>query len=545
MATKKRQKRPPPDTFSAEDIGAELLPIITRGIYRDPLDTLREYIQNAIDARAHHIEVTISPDLVSVRDDGEGMAPDVARAALRLGISDKNPKVDVGFRGIGIYSSFNTCDRLEIYTRRKTSDATRLVFEFERIIERLEAERERRMAGEPPELHLEKLLKDLVYARECSECPIAANGTLVMMVGIQGEVYRRLTDQGQVRQYLESVVPLPFHPDFVHKRDLEAKFRREDYPVVELTLSLEGRSEKLYRPYRNVAFARGRGMGPKFFVLKNLLARGLLGFAWVCLNDARKYLSDKSLRGLLIKKFGFSVGGRQQFAHYFSRSVFNNRCTGEIIVKHPELIPNAARSEFEPGPVRDALEMALDNLATGISRWANKVQEDQKASEVLSEVAPRVFEIVKEVPAVERDVPQLLTLNNELSSLKSQLKTHDKKLAGKQPSLLKKTYEALDQAKSTIAEVLSGHQRRPSDRRRRIERAASVQAHAPKQEDLESVADKPRTLMELVASLDLDLPEGIAALLDYVDKEVLRQKLSAGEYGDFVSDLAAHLEDAL
>jgi len=38
--------------FGAQDIGAELLPVITRGLYRDPLDALREYIQNAIDAKA-------------------------------------------------------------------------------------------------------------------------------------------------------------------------------------------------------------------------------------------------------------------------------------------------------------------------------------------------------------------------------------------------------------------------------------------------------------------------------------------------------------
>ena len=34
--------------FSRHDIGAEILPILTSGLYRDSLDALREYIQNAI-----------------------------------------------------------------------------------------------------------------------------------------------------------------------------------------------------------------------------------------------------------------------------------------------------------------------------------------------------------------------------------------------------------------------------------------------------------------------------------------------------------------
>jgi len=37
--------------FSKEDIGGEPLPILTSGLYRHKLDTLRHYVQNAIDAR--------------------------------------------------------------------------------------------------------------------------------------------------------------------------------------------------------------------------------------------------------------------------------------------------------------------------------------------------------------------------------------------------------------------------------------------------------------------------------------------------------------
>ena len=77
--------------FSKEDIGGEILPILTTGLYRDTLDALREYIQNSIDADAKQIDLFVDPDTVSVTDDGRGMDRSEARKAMRLGISEKNP----------------------------------------------------------------------------------------------------------------------------------------------------------------------------------------------------------------------------------------------------------------------------------------------------------------------------------------------------------------------------------------------------------------------------------------------------------------------
>jgi len=37
------------------DVGAEVLSILTRGMYPDPKDTLREYIQNGVEAFLHQV----------------------------------------------------------------------------------------------------------------------------------------------------------------------------------------------------------------------------------------------------------------------------------------------------------------------------------------------------------------------------------------------------------------------------------------------------------------------------------------------------------
>ena len=110
--------------FGKEDIGGEILPILTTGLYKNVFDAIREYIQNAIDAESRQIEIIIDPDTVTISDDGLGMSFDEARKAIKLGVSEKNPLENVGFRGIGVYSAFNLCNHLDIYTRSELEDLT-------------------------------------------------------------------------------------------------------------------------------------------------------------------------------------------------------------------------------------------------------------------------------------------------------------------------------------------------------------------------------------------------------------------------------------
>jgi DNA mismatch repair ATPase MutL len=140
--------------FEKEDIGGELLPILTTGLYRDALDTLREYIQNSIDTKAKRIELRVDPDQIVIDDDGVGMNKDDARKAIRLGISDKNPVQNVGFRGIGIYSAFNLCNSVEMFTKHKKDNTYKISFDFKKIREQILKEQERRKKNLKPELYL-------------------------------------------------------------------------------------------------------------------------------------------------------------------------------------------------------------------------------------------------------------------------------------------------------------------------------------------------------------------------------------------------------
>ena len=195
------------------------------------------------------------------------MSPSEARRAIRLGISDKNPTKNVGFRGIGIYSAFNLCDSLEIFTKKADSHGSRIVFDFGAIRKDLLKEQERRKRELAPKLCLEKLLESSVFVEDDEEAVIHGHGTRLILSGLLPDSYRQLQDWDRVVSYLQNVVPLPFHPDFRYGKKIEEKFREQDYRVVPLTLQIGARKEPIYRPYSDSLFTADARHPPKYFTL--------------------------------------------------------------------------------------------------------------------------------------------------------------------------------------------------------------------------------------------------------------------------------------
>ena len=150
------------------------------------------------------------------------MDKEQARNAIRFGVSDKSPLENVGFRGIGIYSGFNICDSLEVYTKSRTDGNTyKLTFDFYGIRTKLLEEQERRSTGLPPALHLERLLEQSVYMETLGAEDFRRFGTTVIVSGLLPTAYGQVNDWDQVVDYLRNVVPLPFNPDFRYGKTKE------------------------------------------------------------------------------------------------------------------------------------------------------------------------------------------------------------------------------------------------------------------------------------------------------------------------------------
>ena len=530
--------------FSNDDIGAEILPILTRGLYRDALDSLREYIQNAIDAEATQVQVFIDPDLVSVTDNGVGMNAVEARHAIRLGVSNKNPMVNIGFRGIGIYSGFNLCESLEVFTKAaEESTAYRLHFDFKQIRRELLREQERRNLGHPPTLNLEQLLEESVFMEPAVDGIVEEHGTKVIMSGLLPDVYSRVNDWDQVVDYLQNVVPLPFGPEFRFGETLQEKFEQQDYRVVPMKLQMGERTELLYRPYSNNLFRFGGLHPPEFFPLRD--SRQDFAFAWVCVNDARETIKNLKVRGLLIKKFGFSIGDRRYLEPYFGRTVYSRRITGEVIVKHDGLIPNAARSDFENNVARQTFLEMLPKFTRDVDSWANKIQEEHRARDVLSEIAIELTTVNQDLPGLQRDREALLALNARLADVERRLKPHTRLLSSVDPDGLRRSRELLSGCQRFVREALVSQRQT----RRRIEREVvkSVQRESVGPTDAEKGRQEsmPTDLISLLDNYGFLDSSGLRQFLQYLDDNVLKPHLTDATYLQAITELRDHLEESL
>ncbi|MCY4623950.1 MAG: ATP-binding protein [Chloroflexi bacterium] len=531
-------------SFAKEDIGGEILPILTTGLYRNTLDALREYIQNAVDAAADEIRLIIDPDVVSLTDDGSGMDRDQARNAIRFGVSDKSPLENVGFRGIGIYSGFNICDSLEVYTKSRTDGNTyKLTFDFYGIRTQLLEEQERRSRGLPPALHLERLLEQSVFMESRGEEDYRGFGTTVVMSGLLPAAYGQLNDWGQVVEYLRNVVPLPFAPDFKYGKAIEKRFLQRDYRVIPLQLQIGNQQGALYRPYTDTLFKNKGRHAPAIFDIKGPNSQEF-GFAWVCVNDARETIKDIKLRGLLLKKFGFSISDRQYLEPFFGRPTYSRRITGEVIVTNERLIPNAARSDFEHNSTRQEFVTQLPKLTRAIDRWANNIQESERAREVLSKTTQQLVEITEELPLLQRDRDRLLEYNAKISEINRQLSPHRKRLEGLDPEGLSSNRDLATGAgrlvKAALAESRRSTLRLETEVSKAVQREASLR---PKSNSSESA--EPLGIFSLVEQyLPLDETKWLEAIR-VLDEVIQGQQLAPEVYQAIVDDLREQLDTQL
>ena len=529
--------------FGKQDIGGEILPILTTGLYRDTMDALREYIQNSIDADTKAIELIVDPSTITVSDDGKGMSRDEARNSIRLGISNKNPTYNVGFRGIGIYSSFNLCNRLEIFTKSDNEPTgSHLVFDFGKIRRDLLIEQERRKSGQPPELFLEKLLGSAVYVENDSENVISTSGTRVVISELLPETYRPLQDWDKVVAYLEDVVPLPFHPEFAFGNQLAKKFVQEDYRVVPLSLQIGSRKEQVYRPYRDHHFSDSVEYPPKYFTITK--GKEKLGFAWVCVNG-RRVLREQSIRGLLIKKFGFSIGNRNYLEPYFKRTVFNRRITGEIIVQHHGLVPNAVRSDFENNLARQEFLEAIPHFITSLSKWANDIQEQERARQVLSEVREEMEGMANALPLSQRDKEAMLRATVDLSECERKLTHHKKTLSADKAASEEyaATKALLKSCRALVQDALTTSQK---SRKKLEEDVVKVvqSEHRIRQTPLKAGRDEsPSGIVPALEQCGIRVPKDVEKALDLFEKDLLLAQIELPAYKSLLARLVELLEE--
>jgi hypothetical protein len=455
------------------EVGGQLLDILSRGLYSDARDSLREYVQNGVDAGASHIAITVDGPRVVIRDDGSGMDEGLLRGARRFGVSEKTPKHMVGYRGIGIYSSFGICEELGITSHQAgMSDLVGWRFQFGEMRRVLEADR---AAESRQGVALANLLHQ--YSELVSE-PYDGDPndhfTIVQLEGLGGEYRAQLNDASGVNDYLLNTIPVAF-PARGYGSAVNG-WLREHVGLNPVRISLRIGDEPEFDvepPVTENVFE------PEFDWVKDS-NDALLAFVWYALSTTGRQIPSRRngdpLTGFLVKLKGFTLGNRLTFKPLWpavgGRTLYHHYIGEVHILDKADVYPNAARDDLEPSPQRRIFADRTASVFARLNTRANAMRAMVRA-ERLVEGLSKVLEGLEARQQSPNEDPfelarEAISYLDDLETAAKELVKHTTKsrtrpapdLTEGQRETLKAIKAALDDAIKTLGTVVRRAQRR-------------------------------------------------------------------------------------
>ena len=528
--------------FTKFDIGAEIIAILTRGMYPDPKDALREYIQNGVDAKAKNVTVKIRQGNIVVQDDGTGMDYTTLRKAARIGVSDKNPSKDVGFMGIGIYSAYHLCDTLTILTRGENDGPLKLTMQFAKMRSILESQRKERQNGliEGDQIiDLQSLLESNVSITEKDELNDSVfpnRGTRVELSGVTPYFYSEICNLDKTSRYLQDVVPLHFDSEaFQFATEIESEINEacgensNYYESISLLLQVNNESRALFKPYKDSDFNNDNVAQLHVKPIKGTDG-SFYGVMWGCLNSDRRKIKNTELRGFSIKKQGFAIGRRSDAVKFFGRgNTFFDRYIGEIIITDPRILPNASRNDIVYSPLRDSFYYAVRQLAGFFDSEAEKYQEACKADDVLNSMILSLKEIYSKTEMSLQDSETLLQLYTQLSNDYNQLsqRIKEKRINSRREEETKAVNKKQEQQLKYIQNRILINQEKKSGQEGDKTITKTKGKKAPEMGTINSIHTddiKPYfdSLIEVVNDLELRYDDSMKKLLEIIDERFIQ-----------------------
>ena len=361
------------------EVGGELLDILSRGLYSDAKDALREYVQNGVDARAEHVIITIDGARATIRDDGAGMDEVSVRSVRRFGMSEKSPLESVGYRGIGVYSSFGICDQMVITSKRAGMDHTvgwTFAFgEMRRVLENDKASSVRQSIGLPHLLSQHTELFREPYGGDPDD-----HFTLVELIDIGDEYRAQLNNASRVNNYLLSTIPVAFPDEDYGDVINEWLTKHLDLHSVRVTLRIADET-----PFPVEPSLATKVYDPSFEWVRSPDGTPI-AYLWYVLSDEGRQ-AESSLGGFLLKSKGFTLGDRSVLRPFWpgagGRTLYYHY-TGEIhVLQSAGVFPNAARNNLEAGPSKQRFDKAIEEIFRPLNRNAAAMQAVVRAQRLL------------------------------------------------------------------------------------------------------------------------------------------------------------------
>jgi hypothetical protein len=458
MKQDKQPGKPVEWPVHSEDIGGELLAILSKGLYTNPLDCIREYVQNAVDARAKNVTIKITGNSVVIFDDGQGMSLEELAQARQFGISPKSLREHVGFRGIGIYSGFDLCNRLVI-TTKKANDAHSHILEFDFGAMKGQLERERQAVQDHRTSLTELLTTYSHFVQEKDN--LNRSYTMLQLEDISDTHIDRLSDRTRLRKYVLLNLPIDFDDDFEHKEAINDYIGKhvKGYNAIKITLESDSEPrEVVCRP------AVPNLRKPELGLIHNA-KNELIGCYWACLNQGGNKIPDQyaDYRGFVYRVKGFTIGDNLRLQDHFKKgnSALYWWYMGEIFVRDHNVIPNAARDDFEASLAKEQLEIQVKKALSHLEATASDYQQEGRAHTVIERSESQLQACEEKIASQRYDSYEMYSeLDKLVQALEAQKRNANAEQRQRADSLLQRA-KKLQQVVSNKTEDASLHSKKP------------------------------------------------------------------------------------
>jgi hypothetical protein len=354
-------------------IGAFVLESLTTGMYPDPLDAVRELVQNASDSIREaertklitpgtgRIHINLDPQhrRASVEDTGVGIPQEVAAASLlNIGMSAKSIERDAGFRGIGRLAAIAYCDRLTFTTAADGEGVTTSVSldckGIRRSISPALRDASLRSVAE-----LADVLKTSATIKSEERTEKKKHGFKVELEGIS-ESGGAFLDFQKIEQYLSQVAPVDFDRQrFPYAPKIDKWAETHGFLIPKVILEIRTPPNKTRLVYKHYVSHYKPSKSEEHFDIKDVeffRSEGTLKdsfWVWYGVNsDFPGMIGNEDCRGLRLRKKNIGLGSPDRVADLFEQLAasygrFNYYFIGEVHVDHPQAVPNARRDGFE------------------------------------------------------------------------------------------------------------------------------------------------------------------------------------------------------
>ena len=353
-------------------VGADILSLITRGMYDNPLVLFREYVQNSVDAvasteRTDTLEISVALDAhlmsVTIRDNGPGLSyQDAISDLVAVANSRKVGGRDAGFRGIGRLVGLAFAQEVEFLTRcSERESVTRVVWSGDAL---------RRLVSQ--ESRIDRVVEGCVSVSTICGEGYPSHFFEVRLLNVARFVSDRLLNVLAVSRYISEVCPVGTAHEFPFSSQVSqmvSQFVRSVTP----TITINGQGPPILRRYGgSISYSpsrKSRYISLESFDLPTIEGEAYAAVGWLAHSTYDGAIPTKcGVRGLRIRCNNIAIGDEKVLDHLFVEERFNRWCVGEIHILDHRIVPNARRDYFEINPHLRNFEHHLRPIVASIVR---------------------------------------------------------------------------------------------------------------------------------------------------------------------------------